>query len=50
MEGFETVMFRSQFDSWPQSTDVAAPEDGKGKVAGELCLLSFGSPLQKLNI
>jgi gelsolin len=35
MEGFETVMFRSKFDSWPQTTNAAMPEDGRGKVAGE---------------
>lgn len=34
IEGFETVMFRSKFDSWPQSTNVAVSEDGRGKVAG----------------
>ncbi|KAF5456350.1 hypothetical protein F2P56_025844 [Juglans regia] len=34
IEGFETVMFRSKFDSWPQTTDVAVSEDGRGKVAG----------------
>lgn len=28
-------MFRSKFDSWPQTTDVAVSEDGRGKVAGE---------------
>lgn len=36
IEGFETVMFRSKFDSWPQTTDVAVSEDGRGKVAGQL--------------
>lgn len=36
IEGFETVMFRSKFDSWPQSTDVAVSEDGRGKVAAML--------------
>ncbi|KAK1366770.1 Villin-4 [Heracleum sosnowskyi] len=36
MEGFETVMFRSKFDSWPQSTDVTVSEDGRGKVAALL--------------
>lgn len=35
IEGFETVMFRSKFDSWPQSTNVAVSEDGRGKVAGK---------------
>lgn len=36
IEGFETVMFRSKFDSWPQSTSVAVSEDGRGKVAALL--------------
>lgn len=36
IEGFETVMFRSKFDSWPQSTDVTVSEDGRGKVAALL--------------
>ncbi|KAL0316644.1 UNVERIFIED_CONTAM: Villin-4 [Sesamum radiatum] len=33
IEGFETVIFRSKFDSWPQLTNVAVTEDGRGKVA-----------------
>ncbi|XP_063946445.1 villin-4-like [Daucus carota subsp. sativus] len=36
MEGFETVMFRSKFNSWPQSTDVTVSEEGRGKVAALL--------------
>ncbi|TQE03638.1 hypothetical protein C1H46_010769 [Malus baccata] len=36
IEGFETVMFRSKFDSWPQTADVAVSEDGRGKVAALL--------------
>ncbi|GMH03158.1 hypothetical protein Nepgr_004997 [Nepenthes gracilis] len=36
MEGFETVSFRSNFDAWPQTTEVAASEDGRGKVAAFL--------------
>ncbi|XP_008781818.1 villin-5-like [Phoenix dactylifera] len=36
IEGFETVMFRSKFDKWPQTTDVAVSEDGRGKVAALL--------------
>lgn len=36
IEGFETVMFRSKFDSWPQTNDVAVSEDGRGKVAALL--------------
>ncbi|KAJ9141342.1 hypothetical protein P3X46_031884 [Hevea brasiliensis] len=36
IEGFETVMFRSKFESWPETTDVAVSEDGRGKVAALL--------------
>ncbi|CAL0325559.1 unnamed protein product [Lupinus luteus] len=36
IEGFETVMFKSKFDSWPQTTNVAQAEDGRGKVAASL--------------
>ncbi|XP_047330593.1 villin-4-like [Impatiens glandulifera] len=36
MEGFETVMFKSKFDSWPQSSETAVAEDGRGKVAALL--------------
>ncbi|KAK1399798.1 villin-4 [Heracleum sosnowskyi] len=36
MEGSETVMFRSKFDSWPQPTAVAESEVGRGKVAALL--------------
>ncbi|XP_004507882.1 villin-4-like isoform X2 [Cicer arietinum] len=36
IEGFETVMFRSKFDSWPQTTNVTMSEDGRGKVAALL--------------
>ncbi|KAH7674760.1 Villin/Gelsolin protein [Dioscorea alata] len=36
IEGFETVMFRSKFDAWPQTTDVTVSEDGRGKVAALL--------------
>lgn len=35
IEGFETVTFRSKFNSWPQSNSVAVSEDGRGKVAGQ---------------
>ena len=36
IEGFETVTFRSKFDSWAltETTDVASSEDNRGKVAG----------------
>ncbi|ONK77898.1 uncharacterized protein A4U43_C02F12040 [Asparagus officinalis] len=34
IEGFKTVVFHSKFDSWPQTTDIAISEDGRGKVAG----------------
>ncbi|WOG96873.1 hypothetical protein DCAR_0416211 [Daucus carota subsp. sativus] len=33
MEGFETVLFRSKFDSWPQAVEAKESEDGRGKVA-----------------
>eukprot|EP01018_Ginkgo_biloba_P014879 Gb_25295 [translate_table: standard] len=36
MEGFETVMFRSNFDVWPQNADTTLSEDGRGKVAAML--------------
>lgn len=35
MEGFEAVMFRSKFDTWPQTANVTVSEDGRGKVAGQ---------------
>ncbi|KAM0020504.1 putative villin headpiece, villin/Gelsolin, ADF-H/Gelsolin-like domain superfamily [Helianthus debilis subsp. tardiflorus] len=35
-EFFETVSFRSKFDSWPQPSDELAPQDGRGKVAALL--------------
>ncbi|KAJ9557914.1 hypothetical protein OSB04_012528 [Centaurea solstitialis] len=35
VENFETVSFRSKFDSWPRSADDAS-EDGRGKVAALL--------------
>ncbi|XVE71856.1 hypothetical protein DITRI_Ditri10aG0185400 [Diplodiscus trichospermus] len=36
IEGFETVIFRSKFESWPQATNVAVTGDGRGKVAALL--------------
>ncbi|XP_075674123.1 villin-4-like [Castanea sativa] len=36
IEGFETVMFRSKFDSWPETNNIAVSEDGRGKVAALL--------------
>ncbi|CAL9182631.1 unnamed protein product [Musa hybrid cultivar] len=36
VEGFETVMFRSKFDTWPQTAGAAASEDGRVKVAALL--------------
>ncbi|MFS7944531.1 putative villin headpiece, villin/Gelsolin, ADF-H/Gelsolin-like domain superfamily [Helianthus anomalus] len=36
IENFETVSFRSKFDAWPQSAEVAVSEDGRGKVAALL--------------
>lgn len=34
IEGYETVVFKSKFARWPQTTDVAVSEEGRGKVAG----------------
>ncbi|KAG4929658.1 hypothetical protein JHK86_046619 [Glycine max] len=36
IEGFETVMFKSKFDSWPQASDAPMSEEGRGKVAALL--------------
>ncbi|KAL3632681.1 Villin-4 [Castilleja foliolosa] len=36
IEGFETVKFRSYFESWPQTANVAVSADGRGKVAALL--------------
>ncbi|KAI9078725.1 hypothetical protein K1719_039312 [Acacia pycnantha] len=36
IEGFETVMFKSKFDSWPQTPNVTVSEDGRGRVAALL--------------
>ncbi|KAJ0261526.1 Villin-5 [Hirschfeldia incana] len=36
MEGFETVMFRSKFDSWPATSTATEPQQGRGKVAALL--------------
>ncbi|XP_010545405.1 PREDICTED: villin-5 isoform X2 [Tarenaya hassleriana] len=36
MEGFETVMFRSKFDSWPETSNAAPSEQGRGRVAALL--------------
>ncbi|WOK92682.1 villin-4-like isoform X1 [Canna indica] len=36
IEGFETVVFRSKFDKWAQTTEVAVSQDGRGKVAALL--------------
>lgn len=35
IEGFETVVFKTKFDSWPPTAEVAVSEDGRGKVAGK---------------
>lgn len=29
------MLFKSKFDSWPQTPDVTVSEDGRGKVAGK---------------
>ncbi|CAJ2637793.1 villin-4-like [Trifolium pratense] len=36
IEGFETVLFKSKFESWPETPDVTVSEDGRGKVAALL--------------
>ncbi|XP_043719356.1 villin-4 isoform X2 [Telopea speciosissima] len=36
IEGFETVLFRAKFDSWPQTSDTTVSDDGRGKVAALL--------------
>ncbi|GER32621.1 villin [Striga asiatica] len=36
IEGFETVTFRSKFNSWPQTVSVTVSEEGRGKVAALL--------------
>ncbi|KAL2926338.1 Villin-4 [Bienertia sinuspersici] len=36
IEGFETVVFKAKFDSWPPTAEVAVSEDGRGKVAALL--------------
>ncbi|CAN8326574.1 unnamed protein product [Cochlearia groenlandica] len=36
IEGFETVPFRSKFDSWTQETNTTVSEEGRGRVAALL--------------
>ncbi|CAF2030216.1 unnamed protein product [Brassica oleracea var. botrytis] len=36
IEGFETVPFRSKFDTWDQVTNTTVSEDGRGRVAALL--------------
>ncbi|KAJ7556702.1 hypothetical protein O6H91_05G094900 [Diphasiastrum complanatum] len=36
IEGFETLMFRSNFNVWPQGSGNAVSEEGRGKVAALL--------------
>ncbi|KAG6587739.1 Villin-4, partial [Cucurbita argyrosperma subsp. sororia] len=36
IEGYEPIIFRAKFDSWPETTDVGVSEDGRGKVAALL--------------
>ncbi|GER35851.1 villin [Striga asiatica] len=38
IEGFETVTFRSKFNSWPQTVSVTVSEEGRGKVAALIML------------
>ncbi|KAL0453394.1 UNVERIFIED_CONTAM: Villin-4 [Sesamum latifolium] len=41
MEGYETVMFCSKFDSWPQSSSVTGSEEGRGRVAEPSASVKF---------
>ncbi|XP_038879573.1 villin-4-like isoform X1 [Benincasa hispida] len=36
IEGFEPIIFRAKFDSWPETAAVSVSEDGRGKVAALL--------------
>ncbi|TYH36428.1 hypothetical protein ES332_D13G264300v1 [Gossypium tomentosum] len=36
IEGFETVTFRSKFESWPQTTNATVTEEGRGEVVALL--------------
>ncbi|XP_077249392.1 villin-3-like [Tasmannia lanceolata] len=36
IQGFETHLFKSIFESWPMGTGASGPEDGRGKVAAML--------------
>ncbi|CAL9082850.1 unnamed protein product [Musa acuminata var. zebrina] len=36
IEGFETVMFRSKFEQWPQKNDAVVSDESRGKVAAFL--------------
>jgi hypothetical protein len=33
------VLFKSKFESWPQTPDVTVSEDGRGKVAGKCSII-----------
>ena len=33
------MLFKSKFDSWPQTPDVTVSEDGRGKVAGKWLII-----------
>ncbi|KAK9715492.1 hypothetical protein RND81_06G168200 [Saponaria officinalis] len=36
IEGFETVVFRAKFESWPETAQVDVSDEGRGKVAALL--------------
>ena len=40
IEGFETLEFRSYFEKWPLNGQHPVSEEGRGKVAGILNILS----------
>lgn len=39
-EGLETAVFRSYFDSWPQTTETKLYDEGREKVAGCVPILT----------
>lgn len=34
IQGYETLSFKSNFDSWPSGSAAPVAEEGRGKVAG----------------
>ena len=41
MQGFETLIFRSNFDAWPLGGGATTSEEGRGKVAGAYQLTNY---------